>query len=148
MDAGSGVQGVSDEAETPMAVMKRLAATWSSDSMADPHTTERQLDVFDDDVTVIEPLSLPHGGRHRGLDEYRSLQSQMRLLWDQRILATEYWSCGDDRVALRIVIRWSARATGRSVVLPMIDLIKFRAGKIVEVEAFLQDTKALLDTLD
>ncbi len=131
-----------------MAVMQRLAATWSSDSLADPDTTERQLDVFDDDVTVIEPLSLPHGGRHRGLDEYRSLQNQMRLLWDQRIEAAEYWPCGDDRVALRIVIRWSARATGRSVVLPMIDMIKFRGGKIVEVEAFLQDTKALLDTLD
>lgn len=148
MDAGPGVEGVSDGAESPMAVMQRLAATWSSDSLADPDTTERQLDVFDDDVTVIEPLSLPHGGRHRGLDEYRSLQNQMRLLWDQRIEAAEYWPCGDDRVALRIVIRWSARATGRSVVLPMIDMIKFRGGKIVEVEAFLQDTKALLDTLD
>jgi ketosteroid isomerase-like protein len=130
-----------------MAVMQRLAATWSSDSMTDPRTTERQVDLFDDDVTVIEPLSLPHGGRHRGLDEYRFLQNQMRLLWDQRIEATEYWPCGDNRVALRMVIRWSARATGRSVVLPMIDMIKFRGGKIIEVEVFLQDTKALLDTL-
>jgi ketosteroid isomerase-like protein len=49
---------------------------------------------------------------------------------------------------LRIVIRWSARATGRSVVLPMIDLLRFRDGKVIEVEAFLHDTKALLDTLD
>ena len=131
-----------------MAVMRKLAATWSSESMTDPRTTERQVDVFDDDVTVIEPLSLPHGGRHRGLEEYRSLQDQMRRMWDQRIESAEYWPCGDDQVALRIVIRWSARSTGRSVVLPMIDMIKFRAGKIVEVEVFLQDTKALLDTLD
>jgi ketosteroid isomerase-like protein len=138
---------MSDRAETPMAVMQRLAATWSADSMADPRTTERQLDVFDDDVTVIEPLSLPHGGRHRGLEEYRSLQNQMRLIWDQQIESADYWLCSDDRVALRIVIRWSAKATGRSVVLPMIDMIKFRGGKIVEVEVFLQDTKALLDTL-
>jgi ketosteroid isomerase-like protein len=50
-------------------------------------------------------------------------------------------------VALRIVIRWTARATGRTVVLPMIDMIKFRDGKIVEVEVFLQDTGALIDTL-
>jgi ketosteroid isomerase-like protein len=134
--------------DSPMAMMQRLAATWSLDSMGDPGTTERQLGLFSDDVTIIEPLSLPHGGRHRGLDEYRSLQNHMRLLWEQQIVETEYWACGDDRVALRIVIRWSARATGRSVVLPMIDLITFRDGKIVEVEAFLQDTKALLDTLD
>jgi ketosteroid isomerase-like protein len=134
--------------DSPMAVMQKLAATWSSDSMGDAGATERQLDLLAEDVTIIEPLSLPHGGRHHGLDEYRSLQNQMRLLWEQQIVQTEYWPCGDDRVALRIVIRWSARATGRSVVLPMIDLITFRHGQIVEVEAFLQDTKALLDTLD
>jgi ketosteroid isomerase-like protein len=139
---------MSMNSDSPMAVMQRLAATWSPDSMGDPGTTERQLGLFAEDVTIIEPLSLPHGGRHRGLEEYRSLQNQMRLLWEQQIVETEYWPCGDDRVALRIVIRWSARATGRSVVLPMIDLITFRQGKIVEVEAFLQDTKALLDTLE
>jgi ketosteroid isomerase-like protein len=133
--------------DSPMAAMRKLAATWSPDSMGDTGTTERQLRLFADDVTIIEPNSLPHGGRHHGLDEYRSLQNQMRLLWEQEIVETAYWACGDDRVTLRIVIRWSARATGRSVVLPMIDLITFRDGKIVEVEAFLQDTKALLDTL-
>jgi ketosteroid isomerase-like protein len=131
----------------PLAVMDQLAATWAPDSMGDPQTTERQLDVFDPEVAVIEPRSLPHGGQHRGLGEYRSLQERMRALWEQRIESAEYWQCADDRVALRIVIRWTARATGRSVVLPMIDLIRFRQGKIVEVEVFLQDTKALLDTL-
>jgi ketosteroid isomerase-like protein len=131
-----------------MEAMKRLAATWSTASMSDPAVTERQLDVFDEDITVIEPASLPHGGTHRGLDEFRSLQDQMRRLWEQHIESAEYWQCADDRVALRIVIRWAARATGRSVVLPMIDMLRFRDGKVIEVEAFLQDTKALLDTLD
>jgi ketosteroid isomerase-like protein len=134
--------------KAPLKVMERLSATWSPDSMGQPETTERQLDVFDEDITVIEPVSLPHGGRHRGLDEYRSLQAQMHRLWDQRIDSAEYWQCADDLVALRIVIRWTARATGRSVVLPMVDMLRFRDGKVVEVEAFLQDTKALLDTLD
>jgi ketosteroid isomerase-like protein len=41
----------------------------------------------------------------------------------------------------------AVRATGRSVLLPMVDLIRFRDGKIVGVEAFVHDTKALLDTL-
>jgi ketosteroid isomerase-like protein len=132
---------------TPLEIMEVLAATWSAQSMDDPRTTERQLDVFDPDVTIIEPLSLPHGGRHRGIEEYRSLQEHMRALWEQRIESTEFWQCADDRVTLRIVIRWTARATGRSVVLPMIDLIKIRDGKIIEVEAFVQDTKTLIDTL-
>ena len=53
----------------------------------------------------------------------------------------------DDLVALRIVIRWTARESGRSVIMPMIDMLRFKDGKIVEVEPFLHDTKALLDTL-
>jgi hypothetical protein len=92
----------------PLAVMEQLAATWSPDAMGDPQTTERQLGWFDPEVTVIEPLSLPHGGRHRGVDAYRSLQERMRAGWEQQIESAEYWQCGPDRVALRIVIRWTA----------------------------------------
>lgn len=132
---------------TPMQAMEVLAATWSPDAMGDPKTAEQWLEVFDDNVVLIEPDSLPHGGRHEGLAGFRAAQAGMRELWEQRIEGTEYWPCGADRVALRIVIRWTARATGRSVVLPMIDLMQFRDGKVVYVEAYVQDTKALLDTL-
>jgi ketosteroid isomerase-like protein len=133
---------------TPLEVMAKLAATWAPDSMGNPTTTENQLELFDENMTILEPISLPHGGRHHGVTAYRELQERMRALWEQRIEATDYWQCGEDRVALRIVIAWTARTTGRRVVLPMIDLMRFRHGKIVEVEVFLQDTKALLDTLD
>jgi ketosteroid isomerase-like protein len=133
---------------TPLAVMERLAGIWSPTSMGKPETTEKQLDLFADSITVIEPVSLPHGGRHRGLDAYRSLQESMVRLWEQSIESARYWQCADDLVALRIVIRWTARSTGKTVLLPMVDMLRFRDGKIVEVEVFLQDTKALLDTLD
>lgn len=133
---------------TPLEAMERLSATWFPDAMADPATAERWVDVFADDVVVIEPASLPHGGRHRGLDQFRALQAAMRELWDQRIEAADYWQCAEDRVTLRIVIRWTARSTGRSVVLPMVDLLRFRDGRVVEVEAFVHDTKGLLDTLE
>jgi hypothetical protein len=132
----------------PLEVMAKLAATWSPDSMGDPQTTESQLDLFDEQLTILEPILLPHGGRHHGVKEYRALQERMRLLWEQRIESAEYWQCDDERVALRIVIAWTAHTTGRRVVLPMIDMLRFRDGKIIEVEVFLQDTKALLDTLD
>jgi ketosteroid isomerase-like protein len=132
---------------TPMQTMERLAATWFPDAMTKTDTVDRWLELFAEDVIIIEPDSLPHGGRHEGLDNFRALQDQMRAVWDQHIESAEYWQNADDRVTLRIVIRWTARSTGRSVVVPMIDLIRFRGGRIVEVEAFIHDTKALLDTL-
>jgi ketosteroid isomerase-like protein len=133
---------------TPMEIMDRLATTWSPLAMTDPTTTERQLDVFADDLVVIEPDSLPQGGRHCGADEFRKLQMCMRELWEQRIEGSEYWQAAEDLVVLRIVIRWTARSTGRSAVVPMIDMLRFREGKIVEVEAWVRDTKVLLDTLE
>lgn len=132
---------------TPLEVMERLAATWFPEAMSEPSTAQTWAEVLDDGIVLIEPESLPHGGRHHGIDAFELVQAGMGALWEQRIEGAEYWQCAQDRVTLRIVIRWTARTTGRSVVLPMIDLIRFRAGKIVEVEAFVHDTKALLDTL-
>ena len=133
---------------TPMEIMERLSATWFPDAMAAPETAREWSQVFADDVVLIEPASLPHGGRHEGLEAFDAVQAGMRALWEQRIEAAEYWPCGPDRVALRIVIRWTAHATGRSVVLPMIDLMTFRHGHIAEIEVFLHDTAALLETLE
>ncbi|MBL7488237.1 nuclear transport factor 2 family protein [Frankia sp. AgB1.9] len=133
---------------TPAEVMEVLAASWRPDAMSDPATAERWATVFADDIVLVEPESLPHGGVHRGLAAFRAVQAGMRAHWDQRIEATEYWRCAPDLFALRIVIRWTARATGRSVVLPMIDMIRIRGGQIVEIEAYIHDTKALLETLD
>jgi len=132
---------------TPLEIMERLSATWFPDAMSDPATAQEWIQVFADDIVLIEPASLPHGGRHQGLNAFEAVQAGMRELWDQRIETADYWLCAEDRVTLRIVIRWTARTTGRSVVLPMIDLMRFRDGHIVEIEVFLHDTAALLDTL-
>jgi ketosteroid isomerase-like protein len=133
---------------TPLQIMELLSATWFPAAMGDPATALRWEELFDEDIVLIEPDSLPHGGRHAGLDGFRAAQAGMRALWEQRIDSAEYWQCAPDLAALRIVIEWTARATGRAVLLPMIDLIRVRAGRIVEVEAFVHDTAALLGTLD
>jgi ketosteroid isomerase-like protein len=132
---------------TPLEVMARLARTWSPDAMGDPEVARRWVELFDEDVVLDEPASLPHGGEHHGIAGFQAAQAGMGELWEQRIEEAEYWQCAPDRVVLRIVIHWRARAGGRSVLLPMIDLIQIRDGRIVRVEVFLRDTKALLDTL-
>lgn len=133
---------------SPAEVMDLLSATWSPDAMGQPRTVAAQVDLFSPDVVVIEPATLPHGGRHAGIGAYRELQARMGELWQQTIESAEYWPCAPDRFTLRIVITWRSRATGKTVTLPMIDMIRFEGGQIVEVEAFLSDTAALLATLE
>lgn len=133
---------------TPLEIMQRLSATWYPDALAAESTAASWTELFSPGVTLVEPPSLPHGGVHVGLEAFAEVQAKMRELWQQRILDAEYWQCAPDRVALRILIEWTATATGKSVTLPMIDLIEFGAGAITRVEAFLFDTAALLATLD
>lgn len=133
---------------TPLEVMQQLAATWAPDAMANPETARSWAELFDPGIVLVEPSSLPHGGVHQGIDAFHRAQAGMRELWEQHIEGAEYWQCAPDRVTLRIVIRWTARSTGRSVVLPMIDLIRFGDGKIIGIEAFVFDTAALLGTLE
>lgn len=133
---------------TPLQIMEKLSATWHPDAMGQAATALSWTDVLAPDIVLTEPSSLPHGGVHRGLDAFLAVQAGMAEHWQQRIEDAAYWHCAPDRVFLRIVITWTARATGRTVTLPMIDLIRFGDGKITAIEAFVFDTAALLATLD
>jgi ketosteroid isomerase-like protein len=133
---------------TPAQIMERLAATWKPAAMSDPATAASWTELFSPDVVLVEPPSLPHGGRHAGIAEFTAAQAGMRELWEQRIEDATYWLCGPDQACVRIVITWTARSTGRSVTLPMIDMISFGEGAITRIEAFVFDTAALLSTLD
>jgi ketosteroid isomerase-like protein len=132
---------------TPLEIMARLAETWYPDAMGKSSTVASWTSLFSPDVVLVEPASLPHGGVHRGLEAFGQVQAGMGALWEQRIEDAEYWQCAPDRVALRIVITWTARSTGKSATLPMIDLLSFADGAIARVEAFVFDTAALLATL-
>lgn len=133
---------------TPLEIMEKLSATWYPDAMGQSSTAVCWTEVFAPDIVLTEPSSLPHGGTHRGLDAFLEVQAGMARHWRQRIEDAEFWQCAPDRVCLRIVITWTGRASGRSVTLPMIDLIRFGGGKIVAIEAFVFDTAALLATLE
>jgi ketosteroid isomerase-like protein len=132
---------------TPLEIMEKLSASWYPDAMGQAATAIAWTDVFAPDIVLTEPSSLPHGGVHQGLDAFLAVQAGMAEHWEQRIEDADYWQCAPDRVSLRIVITWTARVTGRSVTLPMIDVLRFGDGKVVAIEAFVFDTAALLATL-
>jgi ketosteroid isomerase-like protein len=117
-------------------------------------TSERSqksmLEAFTPDFEICEPPSLPHGGVHRGIDNWLQMHAHyMRSLWKQKVWPRRVWDLpDDDLIILHSEMEWTAHATGRSVRFPAVELLRFRDGKIAYVEMFLQDTKAILDTLD
>jgi len=99
------------------------------------------------DLRIEQPASLPHGGWHQGPDGMDAMGAAFARHWDRTIGAAEVTGCGDG--ALQITTQtWTAKATGRSATVDVVELFRFSDGRIVEIRVFQQDTHLLLATLD
>jgi ketosteroid isomerase-like protein len=103
--------------------------------------------LLSDDYEIVEPDSLPYGGTHRGAAGYVALIQRIGRLFELQFDLDRLESVGDDTVLLRMVVTFTAHATGRSTSLPVVELLTVRSGRIARSEIFLQDTAALLATL-
>ena len=99
------------------------------------------------DVRIDQPASLPHGGSHHGPDGMDAMSAAFAERWERTIGEADIWSCGDTAVQVTTQT-WTAKATGRSATVDVVELFRVAAGRIVEIRVFQQDTHALLATLD
>jgi len=109
------------------------------------------LDAYATDVVIREAPSLPYGGEYRGHAGALRHALAYTATWDHlqsaedRKLLPEVRGCDD-----RVLVTWRQKATardGRHLDVPVVDLIGLRAGKVVSLEMFQQDTAAVLDFL-
>jgi hypothetical protein len=129
-----------------------LAFTQLAKEVDDDLTSEKSLAAMEKavrgDAEYVQPPSLPHGGIHKGRDGWIEMQRTMRSFWNLDVNVRHMWDIEEsDVVILYVDMEWTAKSTGRSVQLPALELLQFQDGKLARTEIFLQDTKALLDTL-
>ena len=99
------------------------------------------------DLHIDQPASLPHGGSHHGPDGMDAMGALFAQHWERTIGEPDVRSCGDTAVQVTTQT-WTARATGRSATVDVVELFRVAEGRIVEIRVFQQDTHALLATLD
>jgi len=99
------------------------------------------------DLRIEQPASLPHGGSHHGPDGMDAMGAAFARHWDRTIGEAELTGCGD--LAVQVTTQtWTAKATGRSATVDVVELFRFAGGRIAEIRVFQQDTHLLLATLD
>jgi uncharacterized protein len=99
------------------------------------------------DFRIQQPESLPHGGWHSGPDGMASMAATFGRYWDRTIGEPRFWGCGDTVVQMTGQT-WTAKATGRSATVDVVELFSFADGLISEIRVFQQDTHLLMTTLD
>lgn len=99
------------------------------------------------DLRIEQPASLPHGGSHHGPDGMDAMGAAFAEHWERTIGEADLRPCGDTAVQVTTQT-WTAKATGRSATVDVVELFRVADGRIVEIRVFQQDTHALLATLE
>jgi hypothetical protein len=102
--------------------------------------------LFHPGILIQQPASLPHGGWHSGHDGVAAMAATFGKLWSRSITNPRISGCGDTVVQVTTQT-WTARSSGRSATVDVVELFSFTDGLVSQIRVFPQDTRALLDTL-
>ena len=96
---------------------------------------------------IEQPASLPHGGWHDGRQGMGEMGATFARHWDRTIREPRVLGCGDTVIQVTTQT-WTAKETGRSETVDVVELFSFADGLISEIRVFQQDTHRLMATLD
>jgi uncharacterized protein len=106
---------------------------------------EVENDFWSDDAVVSVPKCLPYGGDYTR-DRMGDYRKAMMGEWDVMPRPPQLYAAADK---VFLIGNWTgkARATGKPVDMPLLEIFTIRDGKIVHDEFFFGDTAALLEAL-
>jgi hypothetical protein len=105
------------------------------------------FDLYHPKLRIVQPTSLPHGGVHHGREGVRAMAGTFSKFWDRTISVPERTAAGEGVVQITTQT-WTAKATGRSATVEVVELFSFIDGLVAEIRVFQQDTQRLMATLE
>lgn len=128
-------------ASSPLEVVEELARRFGGGDR------DGAMRLFHPGIRIQQPESLPHGGwhqGHRGMDE---MGAAFAHHWERAIENPRILACGPTVVQITTQT-WTARNTGRSATVDVVELLQVADGLVTEIRVFQQDTRLLLATLE
>jgi ketosteroid isomerase-like protein len=103
--------------------------------------------LYRPDLRIEQPSSLPHGGVHHGPEGARGMAAAFGRHWDRTVADARLLDGGDTTVQVTTQT-WTAKPTGRSATVEVVELFSVAHGLVARIRVFPQDTHLLLATLD
>jgi uncharacterized protein len=126
---------------SPLQVVQDLARRFSLGDR------EAAMRLFHPDIRIQQPASLPHGGWHQGHRGMAEMGAAFARHWERAIENPRILACGPAVVQITTQT-WTARNTGRSATVDVVELMQVTDGLVAEIRVFQQDTHLLLATLE
>jgi ketosteroid isomerase-like protein len=100
--------------------------------------------MLDPDFVVHEAAGLPYAGTYRGIDGWRDLSKAVISTWaDFKIRPLEFLGETDDTFVVRFALSGRSRKKGTSFETSVLELWRFRAGRLCEIVPYYWDTHHL-----
>jgi uncharacterized protein len=109
---------------------------------------ERACALLHHDLVVHEAGGLPYSGEYHGPQGFRDLLAQMNESMELTPGPVTRDCLPDDTVVSRFRLTFTARTSGESVEMGLVELYKVRDGQIVELDVYYQDPSAVAALLN
>jgi hypothetical protein len=139
---GGTVSSIASDPPAPLAVVQELTRRFNCGDRAGA------MELYHPEIRIQQPSSLPHGGWHQGKDGMVEMAAQFGRHWDRTIGEPRVLASNQALVVQLSTQTWTAKETGRSATVDVLELMSFRDGLISEIRVFQQDTHLLLSTLE
>ena len=103
--------------------------------------------MLDAECALFEPESLPYGGEWRGVAGVEAWMKQFSAIWRTLEVREPEMHVLGDLVVSRSHVYAVTRATGRPVDWPLLQFVRLRAGKILELRPFHWDTAKIIEQM-
>lgn len=107
---------------------------------------EAVADYLSPEVVVHEPAGIVVEGDHTGVDGWVSMVTLLGQTYEMAVSSYEIVEAVD-RAFLVMDPTFTARATGRSARIPIVEVYRFTGGLIVDIDVYYKDPAALAGLL-
>ncbi len=99
--------------------------------------------LLHDDVVDYETGGVPYGGQYRGPQGFFELLGKMNENLELTPAPAIQCLLADDTVAMRYRLKFTSRASGKSVEMSVVEAYTVRDGLIVELDVYYKDPSAV-----
>lgn len=104
---------------------------------------EAAVSAIHPDCVLHEAESLPYAGDWRGHGGFRELVGIMLSCFDLKILGYEVYESAPDTVSMKAEGIFTSKKSGRSVMMPLVEIYKIKDGLIFDADIYYKDAMAI-----